>query len=265
MKRPSFQFYPADWKGNANLRRCSKAARGDWMDIMCVLHDSDEYGVIRWPLADLANAAGADLKLVRELVAKEVLKGADSGPVEFVHTPRHAGKDGDPVRLVKGEGPIWFSSRMVRDEWRRGVSGGNTRFGITKPSTQPDTKPRQGDDLGDGASTSSSSSPSELSLRDSIGTSAPKPPRKARRGIPDGFPFEDDLAWARELWSGRGRADLVDGIADQAAQFRDHHQQHGKLMLDWSAAWRTWARNALKFTRAPAQSQFPQAKIFKVV
>ena len=161
MKRPSFQFYPADWKGNANLRRCSRAARGDWADILCVFHDSDEYGLVRWPLADLANASGADMKLVRELVSKGVLKGAESGRVFFAHTPRHAGKDGEPVTLIDGEGPIWFSSRMVTDEWRRSVSGGKTRFS----TTSPDTKPRQGEplgtDLGDGATSSSSSSPSE--------------------------------------------------------------------------------------------------------
>lgn len=52
--RPSFQFYPADWLANTNLRRCSEAARGIWIDVMCVLHGADEYGVIRWPLADLA-------------------------------------------------------------------------------------------------------------------------------------------------------------------------------------------------------------------
>jgi hypothetical protein len=161
MKRPSFQFYPADWKGNANLRRCSKGARGDWMDILCVLHDSDQYGVVRWPLADLVNAAGADMKLVRELVSKGVLKGAESGPVFFAHTPRHAGKDGEPVTLIEGEGPIWFSSRMVTDEWRRSVSGGKTRFGATTPDTMPRQGERQGTDLGGGATTSSPSSPSK--------------------------------------------------------------------------------------------------------
>mgnify|MGYP000884967129 FL=1 len=157
MKRPSFQFYPADWKNNANLRRCSEAARGAWMDILCILHDGDEYGLVRWPLDDLARAAGVAIKLARELVDKLVLKGADSGPVKFTHTPRHAGKDGEPVTLIEGHGPIWFSSRMVTDEWRRTVSGGKTRF----KATTPDTTPRLGENLGDGATTSSSSSPSE--------------------------------------------------------------------------------------------------------
>lgn len=130
------------------------------MDILCVLHDGDEYGLVRWPLADLARAAGVALKLAQELVSKLVLKGADSGPVKFAHTPRHAGKDGEPVVLVDGQGPIWFSSRMVTDEWRRKVSGGKTRFGDTKLPTKIITTPRLGDDQGDGATASSSTFPS---------------------------------------------------------------------------------------------------------
>lgn len=135
-KRPAFLFYPAEWKNNAKLRRCSEAARGAWMDILCTLHDSDEYGVIRWSLEDLARSAGVPLKLAKELVQKDVLKGGDSGPQQFIHTPRHAGKDGDPVVLVKSaEGPCWYSTRMVRDEWLRGARGGATRFGSDNQPT----------------------------------------------------------------------------------------------------------------------------------
>jgi len=130
MKRPSFQFYPADWKNNSKLRRCSEAARGAWIDVLCLLHDSDEYGVSRWPLDELARAAGVPLKLVKELVAKDVLKGGDSEVAPFVHTPRHAGKDGEPVSLVSSQmGPCWYSSRLVRDEWLRMRRGAGTRFG----------------------------------------------------------------------------------------------------------------------------------------
>lgn len=141
MKRPSFQFYPADWRNNAKLRRCSEAARGVWMDILCVLHDSDEYGVCRWPLADLARAAGAPLKLVKELVVKEVLKGADKGAAPYVYTPRHAGKDGEPVTLVEPcDGPCWYCSRFVRDEWVRSRRGNSTQF--TTDNQPPKSTPK---------------------------------------------------------------------------------------------------------------------------
>lgn len=130
MSRPSFQFYPGDWQKNANLRRCSPAARGVWMDILCLLHDSEgEYGVLRWPLKDIANAASAPMTLVRELVAKGVLKGADKGAEPYVYRPKHAGKVGDPVILVApGDGPVWYSSRFVRDEYVRLRRGESTRF-----------------------------------------------------------------------------------------------------------------------------------------
>ena len=100
MKRPSFQFYPADWRGNTKLRRCTEAARGAWVDIMCVLHDSDEYGVLRWPLEDILRAAGVSEKSGKELVSKLVLKGSDGDMEDFIYTPMHAGKAGDPVVLV---------------------------------------------------------------------------------------------------------------------------------------------------------------------
>lgn len=147
MKRPSFQFYPADWRNNAKLRRCSEAARGVWMDVMCVLHDSDEYGVCRWPLTDLARAAGAQIRLVKELAEKDVLKGADKTPAPFIYTPRHAGKDGEPVTLVATDsGPCWYSSRLVRDEWVRLRRGSGTQFTADNqpPKNTPKPQPKVG-------------------------------------------------------------------------------------------------------------------------
>ena len=123
-RRPSFQFYPADWSSNAKLRRCTFAERGVWIDVMCLMADSDEFGVLRWSLKDLANAVGCNVSALKKLRAKEVLKGADAGEsIEaLTYTPRHAGQNGAPVELLPAQdGPIWFSSRMVRDEYVRTV------------------------------------------------------------------------------------------------------------------------------------------------
>lgn len=141
--RPAFQFYPKDWRNNAKLRRCSPAARGVWVDLLCLLHDSDEYGVLRWPLKEIAQAAGASMAHVRELVDKGVLKGAERRGEDYIHTPRHAGKAGEPVALVSaGDGPCWYSSRFVKDEWLRQRRGIATRF---TSDDQPEAKaPRRG-------------------------------------------------------------------------------------------------------------------------
>src|SRR6266850_7172632 len=132
MKRPSLQFYPGDWRSNAKLRRCSRAERGDWIETICLLHDAEEYGVLRWPLQDIAQAIGCKVSELRNgLVSKGVLKGAHAGErcAAYVYTPRHEGKDGTPVTLIpEQDGPIWYSSRMVRDAHLRAHRGASTRI-----------------------------------------------------------------------------------------------------------------------------------------
>lgn len=180
MKRPSFQFYPADWRNNAKLRRCSESARGAWMDVLCVLHDSDEYGVLRWPLADVARAAGVPLRLLRELATKDVLKGADTGATAYIYTPRHAGQDGAPVTLVEPrDGPCWYCSRLVRDEWVRQRRGKGTQFTDKNQPPNLTPKPTFGDGSGDGpTSTSTSTSKSNTPLPPEGGKARPGPKAK---------------------------------------------------------------------------------------
>lgn len=161
MKRPAFQFYPKDWRGNMKLRRCSDAAKGAWIEILCVLHDSEEYGVARFRLAELVTAAGVKARSVQELVDKGVLKGAELNASAFIYTPRHAGKDGHPVELLAANaGPMWYCSRFVEDEYRRKNAGSETRFKPTKPpggsqpsrapDTTPNSSPRQRDGTHEG-------------------------------------------------------------------------------------------------------------------
>jgi hypothetical protein len=146
---------------------------------MCLLHDSDEYGVVRWPLVDLTRAAGVTAKLTRELIEKGVLKGADADAEPFVHTPTHAGKKGEPVVLVRAaDGPVWYCSRLVRDEWIRERRGFGTRFDSeNQPNRSPIGSPirRVGERQGDGSSSSSSSSSSEGQQRELPPTAALAP------------------------------------------------------------------------------------------
>lgn len=177
MKRPSFQFYPADWRNNAKLRRCSWEARGVWIEVMGLMHDSDKYGVLRWSLKEIAQALGAPMKALKELVEKGVLYGSEKGACEpLIYVPMSGRKPGPAVELLAAEqGPIWFSPRMVRDEYVRTHRGTSSRFGAgsgDNPSPPPKggfgegngeapkqaPSARQGD--GSTSSPSSSSSPS---------------------------------------------------------------------------------------------------------
>lgn len=187
MRRPAFQFYTGDWQGNAKLKRCTHAERGIWIGALCLMHDSEEYGVLRWPLKDVAQAVGCKVGEMTSLRRKDVLKGADDGErcAAYVYTPRHAGKDGEPVTLIpEQDGPVWYSSRMVRDEYLRKKRGGETRF-EEAPKDTPDRTPNPpiGVGQGDGSSSSSSSSTSKAistptGVEAPVGAAAPDCPHE---------------------------------------------------------------------------------------
>jgi len=46
-KKPWMKFYPSDWLGDVGLRSCSAAARGIWMDMLCLMHQSEPIGYLR--------------------------------------------------------------------------------------------------------------------------------------------------------------------------------------------------------------------------
>jgi hypothetical protein len=117
-KQPYFPFYVGDWSKDADLRRCSKAAKGVWIDMLCLMHECQERGVfstggVPWSDEDIAAAVGGDiaenLKCLRELIDKGVARRNQSGAV--------------------------FSLRVVRDEEKRQKcseagkkGGGNPEF-----------------------------------------------------------------------------------------------------------------------------------------
>lgn len=237
MRRPSFQFYPADWRNNANLRRCSWEARGVWIEVMGLMHDSDQYGVLHWPLKEIAQALGAPLKLVQELASKGVMKGKDKGLIEaYVYTPRSGRRDLDPKVLVPSQdGPVWYSSRMVKDEHLRSVRGEQTRFG-DDTKDQPKAAPKWtiGATSSDGSSSSSSiTSPSLRSGEDapkskavSLKTYLEVCRKEGRKPIPPDHPIRE---YCRDA-----------GIADEMLQvawlmFKDRHTtgEKTKRYKDW--------------------------------
>lgn len=98
------------------------------------------------------------------------------------------------------------------------------------------------------ASESLSESPSEIQAEveveveeqpktSSLGT------RKRATAVPDIFPITESMAeWGRE------HAPSVKDPAGETRQFLDHHRAKGTSMKDWQAGWRTWMRNAQKWS-----------------
>jgi len=112
MKRPAFQFYPSDWRKDPALSACSMAARGLWIELMCIAHESDNYGHLEingkaMTAPQLARMVGESPSVVAKLVTE--LDGAGV----FSRTP-----DG-----------VIYSRRMVRDERIRNVRAEAGRLG----------------------------------------------------------------------------------------------------------------------------------------
>ena len=75
MKRPSFQFYPADWLRDTALRSCSTGARGLWIDMICYMHEGNPYGYLKVGekvilAANLARMVGEPLEIVERWLAE---------------------------------------------------------------------------------------------------------------------------------------------------------------------------------------------------
>lgn len=66
--KPSFQFYPGDWKKDPALRGCSFAARGFWIEVLCDIFNSESMGTIEHTAEELARMSGGFPDEVRACV-----------------------------------------------------------------------------------------------------------------------------------------------------------------------------------------------------
>lgn len=118
------KFWPQDWHGNKELRTCSPAARGVWMDLLCIAHDGTPYGHVTLngkpattrQVAAIAGIQERDaVKLLAELEDAGVFSRAENGAIYSRRmvkdmAARVAGKahgkgGGNPI-LTKRDKPI---------------------------------------------------------------------------------------------------------------------------------------------------------------
>mgnify|MGYP001342045335 CR=1 FL=1 len=79
MTAPWMKFYPADWRSDPKLRLCSMAARGLWIELLCIMHEAEPRGYLisnGAPLSDkqVASLVGATPRELATLLAE--LEGA---------------------------------------------------------------------------------------------------------------------------------------------------------------------------------------------
>lgn len=166
MKRPSFQFYPADWLRDTSLRMCSLGARGLWIEMMCHMHEGSPYGYLKVNhkviLPDiLARFIGATIPetegWLRELESAGVFSRDDEGAI--------------------------FSRRMVRDEKHRecraegGKKGGNPALKARKVNLKDNLPPNLPGNLYDETKVNQKPTPSSSSSSSSSYSTIPPNPQ----------------------------------------------------------------------------------------
>lgn len=113
-KRPSFQFYPADWTKDPALKLCSHNAKGVWIDLICIAFEMPTKGVFM-----ISKKPISEIKLLQMLNGNE--KSKKSG---FQELKRHG-------VIKRGKDKAFYCKRLYNDmrlsEIRReaGRLGGN--------------------------------------------------------------------------------------------------------------------------------------------
>jgi hypothetical protein len=102
MSNPWMKFYPSDWRADQTLRICSLAARGLWIECMCIMHEAEPYGHLAIKGKPVTNAQLA------------ILSGTDPATVATLLTElEEAGV------FSKNRVGVIYSRRMTRDEKKR--------------------------------------------------------------------------------------------------------------------------------------------------
>jgi hypothetical protein len=131
MKLPAFQFYPADWRKDPGVQSLDFHTRGVWFEILCIMHESSERGVLLlnglpMPEDALSRMLGLDKQILTTGLTTLLTYG---------------------VASRRGEDGAIYSRRMVRDENTRkvraesGKLGGNPVLLKQKPTTGVKHKP----------------------------------------------------------------------------------------------------------------------------
>lgn len=149
MKLPAFMFYTGDWMKDPALRSCSLAARGLWMDLLCLMHESDRRGYLQ-------HTTG------KPVSHEQAARMTGCSPDQVSQLLQELEDSGVYSRTKNG---TIYSRRMVADEKKRaacseaGKKGGNpTLKGGDKGGPKGPPKPNQTPSYSSSDSSSSASS-----------------------------------------------------------------------------------------------------------
>ncbi len=253
MKLPAIQFYPGDWHKDQGVQALDLTQRGAWFELLLMMHDSEERGVLLvngqpMPDAVVARRLGLDNQTANQILTTLLTYGVAS--------------------RREADGAL-YCRRMVRDEKLRqirteaGKKGGNPQLLNQNPKQTPTTGDKQIPTPSFSSSITTSVIESEAAHAAPLAPTSKKSVEKSsgsplpRRGVGGEVPtsrrqntpptLAEVQAYAATLSAGS-----ADALAEAAAFF-DHFESNGwrvggkTPMVNWQAAFRGWLRRRPQF------------------
>lgn len=173
MKRPAFQFYPADWRTDPALELCSLAARGLWISMLCIAHEATPYGYLsvnnrQISTAQLARMVGESPTIVAKLLRELESAGVFSRTEDGVIYSRRMVKD-EAVRNARANGGAAGGSHGGKGG-QHGAKGGRPR------------KPKDGSDSPENTYPQATEKPPLHGAEGGFSEPPSKPPFDAKEG-----------------------------------------------------------------------------------
>lgn len=208
-KLPALQFYVGDWRKDPGVQALDYEARGVWLELLCLMHESDDRGRLLLNGQPMPDAALAQNLGLPEATLKQILSKIEAYGV--------ASRDPDTGAL--------YCRRMVRDEdlRRKKAEAGRIGGSISKPPPkQTGSKNEAEGEANGGSSVSVSVSPS---------------------GIKRPFPKDWEPNDNHQQRAGEYGLDLD----LEAEKFENHAISGGRKQIDWDRAFTNWLIQAKEF------------------
>ena len=240
MENPFMKFYTRDWQADSALRQCSAAARGVWIELLCIMTQNDN-GAKGHLCPNGRLTEGLTVPVIARLTGL-LLEEVTAGMGEL----DRAGV------FSKTDSGVIFSRRMVKEAERsrinkeNGDKGGNPR--LTEPlnrsnenSVNQKTNPHgntRNQKLEANTNTNTNTN-SDTKKRESAAPAKPEPQPAPKKGVFGQFvnvkltPVEMDALIER--FGPEGTCQRIDNLSGYIASKGEKYKSHYATLLQWEA------------------------------
>jgi hypothetical protein len=130
MKTPWLKFYPSDWQADHLLGTCSLAARGLWVELLCVMHAAEPAGSlarnnVKLTIQQIAVLARCSVKDAQRCLDELEAAGVFSREPDGTIFSRRMRRDIDKAERDRANGRTGGNPRLNRRDRENSASGVN--------------------------------------------------------------------------------------------------------------------------------------------